>query len=138
MAIQQAAEAAGTIDVLVNNMGWGDPSLFLDTDPSRWDRMWRLNLGATIGCSHAALSLMRARRQGAIVSIASDAAQGVPNQAVYGAMKSGVVALTKALAKEFGRYGIRVRATPSRPVAALTMSSAMRCASARSHCASWR
>jgi 2-hydroxycyclohexanecarboxyl-CoA dehydrogenase len=110
IAVQQAAETAGTLDVLVNNMGWGDPSLFLDSDPARWDRMWRLNLGATIGCSHAALALMRARRQGAIVSIASDAAQGVPNQAVYGAMKSGVVALTKALAKEFGRYGIRVNA----------------------------
>lgn len=109
-AIQQAAENAGTIDVLINNMGWGDPSLFLDSDPTRWDRMWRLNLGATIGCSHAALALMRQRHRGAIVSIASDAAQGVPNQAVYGAMKAGIVTLTKALAKEFGRYNIRVNA----------------------------
>src|SRR6476646_1392642 len=66
LAIQEAGETAGTIDVLVNNMGWGDPSLFLDSDPARWDRMWRLNLGATIGSSHAALALMRARRQGAI------------------------------------------------------------------------
>jgi NAD(P)-dependent dehydrogenase (short-subunit alcohol dehydrogenase family) len=108
--IERAAESAGTIDVLVNNMGWGDPSLFLDSDPARWERMWKLNLGATIGCSHAALVLMRKRRQGAIVSIASDAAQGVPNQAVYGAMKAGIVALTKALAKEFGRYNVRVNA----------------------------
>ena len=43
-AIAQAAEAAGGIDVLINNMGWGDPSLFLDSGPVRWDRMWRLNL----------------------------------------------------------------------------------------------
>jgi NAD(P)-dependent dehydrogenase (short-subunit alcohol dehydrogenase family) len=97
----------GRIDVLVNNFGWGDPGLLLDTEAGQWDALWRMNLGATIGCSQAALADMRSRRRGAIVSIASDAAQGVPNQSVYGAMKGGVVTFTRAIAREFGRYNIR-------------------------------
>ncbi|MGE0667433.1 MAG: SDR family NAD(P)-dependent oxidoreductase [Sphingomonadales bacterium] len=103
-------KARGRIDVLVNNMGWGDPGLLLQTRPEQWDRLWRLNLGATIACSHAVLAGMKERRGGALVALASDAAQGVPNQSVYGALKSGVIAFTKAVAREFGRYGIRANA----------------------------
>ena len=105
--IRDIVDELGPIDVLVNNFGWGDPGLLLTTNSEQWDRLWRLNLGATIGCSHAALANMKDRRRGAIVNIASDAAQGVPNQSVYGAMKAGVVTFTRAIAREFGRYGIR-------------------------------
>jgi len=100
----------GAIDVLINNVGWGRPALFLNTDAAHWERMWRLNLGTTVGCTHAALEYMRKRRRGNVVSIASDAAKGEPNQAVYGAMKAGVVSLTRALAVEFGRYNVRLNA----------------------------
>jgi len=106
-AIAAVLDLCGKIDVLVNNFGWGDPGLLLDTEAGQWDALWRMNLGATIGCSHAALGAMRSRRRGAIVSIASDAAQGVANQSVYGAMKGGVVTFTRAIAREFGRYNIR-------------------------------
>lgn len=105
--IHDIVQELGAVDVLVNNFGWGDPGLLLTTSSDQWDLLWRMNLGATIGCSHAALASMKDRRRGAIVSIASDAAQGVPNQSVYGAMKSGVVTFTRAIAREFGRYGIR-------------------------------
>lgn len=105
--IRQIHDTEQRIDVLVNNFGWGDPGLLLSTDSAQWDRMWRMNLATTIACSHSALSGMRARRQGCIVSLASDAAQGVANQAVYGAMKAGVVAFSRAIANEFGRYNIR-------------------------------
>ncbi len=100
-------EGEGGIDALINNFGWGDPGLLLATVPEQWDRLWRMNLGATIGCSQAALGDMKKRQKGAIVSIASDAAQGVPNQSVYGAMKGGVITFTKSVAQEFGRYNIR-------------------------------
>jgi len=105
--IERAIAAFGRIDVLVNNFGWGDPGLLLNTTSAQWDRLWHLNLEATIACSQAALFDMKARRAGAIVSLASDAAQGVANQSVYGALKAGVVAFTKSIANEFGRYGIR-------------------------------
>ncbi len=95
------------VDVLINNFGWGDPGLLLNTDSAQWDLMWRMNLGTTIACSHAVLADMKVRKQGAIVSLASDAAQGVANQSVYGAMKAGVVSFTRAIANEFGRYNIR-------------------------------
>jgi NAD(P)-dependent dehydrogenase (short-subunit alcohol dehydrogenase family) len=109
-AMQTVLDAYGQVDVLVNNFGWGGPGLLLTTDSAHWDQMWRMNLGATIACSHAVLSDMKVRRRGSIVSIASDAAQGVPNQSVYGAMKAGVAAFTRAIAKEFGRYQIRANA----------------------------
>jgi NAD(P)-dependent dehydrogenase (short-subunit alcohol dehydrogenase family) len=109
-AMRTVLDAYGSIDVLVNNFGWGGPGLLLTTDGAHWDLMWRMNLGATIACSHAVLSDMKARKRGAIVSLASDAAQGVPNQSVYGAMKAGVVAFTRAIAKEFGRYEVRANA----------------------------
>jgi NAD(P)-dependent dehydrogenase (short-subunit alcohol dehydrogenase family) len=108
--IERAIAGFGHVDVLVNNFGWGDPGLLLGTSPDRWDRLWRMNLEATIACSQAALFDMKARRAGAIVSLASDAAQGVPNQSVYGALKAGVIAFTKAIAREFGRYQVRANA----------------------------
>jgi 2-hydroxycyclohexanecarboxyl-CoA dehydrogenase len=106
-AMRTVLDAYGRVDVLVNNFGWGGPGLLLNTDSAHWDLMWRMNLGATIACSHAVLPDMKARKGGAIVSLASDAAQGVPNQSVYGAMKAGVVSFTRAIAKEFGRYEVR-------------------------------
>src|SRR5690606_30864101 len=72
-AIRGIVQDLGPIDVLVNNFGWGDPGLLLTTSSEQWDRLWRMNLGATLGCSHAALADMKDRRQGAIVSIASEA-----------------------------------------------------------------
>ncbi len=106
-AIEHAIEAFDGVDVLVNNFGWGDPGLLLNTTSEQWDALWRMNLNCTIACSQAALADMKYRQCGNVVSLASDAAQGVPNQSVYGALKAGVVSFTKAIAKEFGRYNIR-------------------------------
>ncbi len=105
--INDAIDVNGGIDVLVNNFGWGDPGLLLSTTPEQWDALWRMNLNCTIACSQTALAHMKAHQKGNIVSLASDAAQGVPNQSVYGALKAGVVAFTKAIANEFGRYKVR-------------------------------
>ena len=109
---QAAADAAGAdlgpIAVLVNNVGWNGPAgFFLDLPPERWEQAYRLNVYPTLNATRAVLPGMVERRDGTIVSIASDAGFGEFRMADYGPMKAGVMAFTRIIAKEYGRYGIR-------------------------------
>jgi len=111
-AAAAAVEAdLGPVGVLVNNVGWNGPAeFFLDLTPERWDQAYRLNMFPTFNATRAALPAMVERRGGAIVSISSDAGFGEFRMADYGAMKAGVMAFTRTIAKEYGRYGIRANA----------------------------
>jgi len=101
----------GAIHVLVNNVGWnGKAEFFLNLSPDRWQKAFQLNLFSTLNVTHAVLPRMVEQRAGSIVSIASDAAFGEFRMADYGAMKAGVLAFTRTIAKEYGRYGIRANA----------------------------
>ena len=98
----------GASDVLVNNVGWnGKAEFFLNLPPDRWQKAFQLNLFSTLNVTRAVLPGMVDRRGGAIVSIASDAGFGEFRMADYGAMKAGVLAFTRTIALEYGRYGIR-------------------------------
>jgi NAD(P)-dependent dehydrogenase (short-subunit alcohol dehydrogenase family) len=98
----------GPVSVLVNNVGWNGPAeFFLDLPPERWDQAYRLNMFPALNATRAVLPAMVERRSGAIVSIASDAGFGEFRMADYGAMKAGVMAFMRTIAKEYGRYGIR-------------------------------
>lgn len=98
----------GPVVTLVNNVGWnGLASFFLDLGPERWDKAYRLNLFPTFNATHAVLPAMVERREGSIVSISSDAGFGEFRMGDYGAMKAGVMAFTRTIALEYGRYGIR-------------------------------
>ncbi|HUN51859.1 MAG TPA: SDR family oxidoreductase [Candidatus Sulfotelmatobacter sp.] len=110
-AAAQVEAELGPVTVLVNNVGWnGKAEFFLKLTPERWEKAFRLNLYATFNVTRAVLPLMVERRAGAIVSIASDAGFGEFRMADYGAMKAGVLAFTRTIAKEYGRYGIRANA----------------------------
>jgi NAD(P)-dependent dehydrogenase (short-subunit alcohol dehydrogenase family) len=110
-AIEDALPAFGGIDVLVNNFGWGEPRPLLESTGEYWDRLWRMNLECTVACSQRALREMKSQGRGSIVSLASDAAQGGAGPfGVYGALKAGVIALTRSIAREFGRDGVRANA----------------------------
>lgn len=101
----------GPIESLVNNVGWnGHQEFFLDLGPERWEKSFRLNLFSHFAMTHAVLPNMVARKRGNIVSISSDAAFGDYKVSDYGAMKAGVLTFTRAIAKEYGRYGIRANA----------------------------
>lgn len=111
-ATQAAARAVesdlGPVAVLVNNVGWnGRASFFLDLTPERWEQAFRLNMFPTFNATRAVLSAMVERRDGAIVSISSDAGFGEFRMGDYGPMKAGVMAFMRTIAKEYGRYGIR-------------------------------
>lgn len=106
-AFSEIAERFETVDVLVNNVGWHHPAWFSDLSDQVIDRTVDLNLMTTIYCTRAVIPLMRANGGGSVVSMASDAAFGEMRASVYGAAKAGVIALSKGLAREFGRDNIR-------------------------------
>ena len=107
--VGQAVAAFGAVHVLVNNVGWTIDRLFMNKEREEWEREVRLNLWSPINCIHAVLPSMMEQESGAIVSISSDAGRmGEYREAVYSACKGGVIALSKSIAREMGRYGIRL------------------------------
>jgi 2-hydroxycyclohexanecarboxyl-CoA dehydrogenase len=100
----------GPIEALVNNVGWTQELAFLDPDArSQWEREVQINLWGTINCTRAVLDGMVERQRGSVLSMSSDAGRiGEFRQGVYSACKGGIIALTKSVAREVGRFGIRV------------------------------
>lgn len=107
--VEQTVAAFGSVDVLVNNVGWTIDRLFLEKPRAEHEKEVQVNLWSPINCIHAVLPYMIERQAGAIVSISSDAGRmGEYREAVYSACKGGVIALSKAIARETGRYGLRL------------------------------
>jgi 2-hydroxycyclohexanecarboxyl-CoA dehydrogenase len=107
--VREVEGRTGAVDVLVNNVGWTLDRLFVEKERAEWEKEVQINLWGMINCTRAALDGMIARKAGAIVSLGSDAGRmGEFREAVYGACKAGVIALTKSVAREVGRHGIRL------------------------------
>lgn len=110
--VEAVVKAAGAVDVLYNNAGifWtGHDGRLTDISEEDWDRVIAINLKSVYLFSKFAIrSMMAAGRGGAIVNTGSSAAQiGIPDCDAYTATKGAIVQLTKSLAVEYGRYGIR-------------------------------
>lgn len=107
--IKKAKDEFGKIDVLVNNVGWDLLQLFTETTPEFWDKVVTLNYRSDLNCIKSVLPHMIEQKGGSVVSISSDAGRvGEFKEAVYAGCKAGVIALSKAIAREVGRYGIRL------------------------------
>jgi 2-hydroxycyclohexanecarboxyl-CoA dehydrogenase len=116
-AARAAVAAAGRLDVLVNNAGTDEFGFFTYTTPEQWQRVIGINLMGVLNCTHAALPAMQEARYGRIVSISSEAGRvGSKGSAAYSAAKGGVIAFTKAIARENGRYGITANAIAPGPI----------------------
>ena len=106
---ERTLETFGQIDILVNNAGWTNNALFINKTNEDFEKEIAINLWGPIHCIRAVAPSMMERSYGKIVSIGSDAGRvGEYNEAVYGACKGGVITLSKALAREFGKYGLNV------------------------------
>lgn len=106
---KKTLEMFGKLDILVNNVGWDRLQLFIETTPDFWDRVINLNYKSDLITLKTVLPHMIERKYGRIVSISSDAGRvGEYREAVYSGCKAGVIALSKAVAKEVGRYNITV------------------------------
>ena len=103
-----ATDRHGTVDVLVNNVGWDQFMLFTQTTPELWQKIIQINYVGVLNCTKCVLDIMIPNKAGAIVSISSDASRsGEPREAVYGGVKAAINSFMKTIAKENGRYGIR-------------------------------
>lgn len=122
---QTLLEQNQQVDVLINNAGFGDFGLFVDTDWQRQAQMIQLNIVALTQLTHLCLSGMVQRRQGQILNVASTAAfQPGPYMSVYFASKAYVLSFTEAIADELKGTGVRVMALCPGPTASKFQSSA--------------
>lgn len=107
------ASAGGRIDLWVNNVGDFLFKPLIDTALEEWNHILDSNLTSAFLCCKAVIPHMRTRGGGQIINIGmmhADRLRAVPNTVPYTVAKTGLLILTKSLAKAEGRYGIRVNA----------------------------
>ncbi|MBX3045002.1 MAG: 3-oxoacyl-[acyl-carrier-protein] reductase [Candidatus Kapabacteria bacterium] len=108
-AVGEIAKKEGRIDILVNNAGVTKDNLLIRMSEDDWDFVMDINLKGTFNCIKAVSRTMMGQRYGRIINIGSIVGTiGNPGQANYSASKSGLVGLTKALAKELASRNITV------------------------------
>ena len=109
-AFRQAALANGArVDIVANVAGWGKTEPFVENKPEFWRKLVDLNFLGTVMVTRAFVDGMMERRSGRIVTVASDAGRvGSLGETVYSGTKGGVIAFTKALAREMARYDVTV------------------------------
>jgi 2-dehydro-3-deoxy-L-fuconate 4-dehydrogenase len=100
------------IDVLLNIAGYVHHGTILDCTPEDWSRSFEININSMYRLTCAVLPGMLERGTGSIINMSSIASsiKGVAHRAVYGASKAAVIGLTKAIAADFVRKGIRCNA----------------------------
>ncbi|MCP4383619.1 MAG: SDR family oxidoreductase [Hyphomicrobiales bacterium] len=111
-AVNAAAAGAGPVNVLFNCAGFVHHGTVLTTSDEEWDFSFDINAKAMHRTIRAFLPGMLEREKGAIVNVSSGASsvRGIPNRYVYGASKAAVIGLTKAVAADFIRQGVRANA----------------------------
>lgn len=108
-AIEAIAAQFGGVDILINNAGIGAIGTVADNGDEEWARVLDVNVTGIARVSAAALPWLRKSESAAIVNTCSIAAQsGLPERALYSASKGAVLALTRAMATDHVREGIRV------------------------------
>lgn len=108
-ALQSTQVRFGSLDALANVAAIYPRASVLDVTEEMWDRVMAINLRGLFFCCQAALRIMLPQGRGAIVNVASGAAfRALEAQATYSASKAGVVGLSRVLALECARKGVRV------------------------------
>ena len=109
--VDEVVRQHGRIDILVNNAGITRDGMLMLMPEDDWNDVIAVNLNGVFHAAKAVSSHMISQRSGVIVNVASlSGITGLPGQTNYAAAKGGVIAFTKALAKEVARFGIRVNA----------------------------
>ena len=107
--VNQASDTLGGLDIVVNCAGVIHHAEAGDTTDEQWHHTMNVNLHGTFYVCRAALKLMKRLKEGVIVNIASDAGLSASSHlAAYSASKGAVVQLSRAMAKDYGKHGIRV------------------------------
>jgi 2-keto-3-deoxy-L-fuconate dehydrogenase len=116
--VSDASAVAGVVaggpplDILVNCAGWVHDGTILDCDEAAWDRSFDLNAKGLYRVTKAALPAMLEKGTGSIVNIASivSSEKGAPRRFAYGASKAAIIGMTKSIAADYVKQGIRCNA----------------------------
>lgn len=107
--VKEIISEMGKIDILVNNAYASDRKFFTQSSKADWDKPINVCLYGTLNVSRAVVDPMMARQYGKIVNLVSDAARiGEPHLPIYAAAKAGILAFSRSLAKEVGKYNMNV------------------------------
>lgn len=109
--IESVLKDYGRIDVLVNNAGITEDTLFIRMSDEQWNSVIDTNLNAVFHITQPVVKAMSKQKSGSIINMSSVVGlHGNPAQVNYATTKAGLIGFTKSLAKEYGRRGIRVNA----------------------------
>ena len=109
--VKDAVEKYGRIDILINNAGITQDAFLTRMTDEQWARVINVNLNGVFFCTQAVAEVMMAQGSGVIVNASSIVGlTGNIGQVNYSATKAGLIGMTKTLAKELGRKGVRVNA----------------------------
>ena len=109
--VRDALDRYGKIDVLINNAGIIQDALVSKMTEEQWDKVIDVNLKGPFNCIQAVVEAMMEHGTGEIINVSSIVGlYGNIGQTNYAASKAGIIGITKTLAKELGRKGIRVNA----------------------------
>ncbi|OAI43573.1 short-chain dehydrogenase [bacterium SCGC AG-212-C10] len=114
--VEAAVNHWGRLDILDNNVGIGGAGSVVTVDEDDWDRVMRVNVKGMMLASKYAIPAMAANGSGAIVNISSIAALAPSRLTPYATSKGAVISLTKAMAVDHARDGIRVNCVAPGPV----------------------
>lgn len=107
-AFGRLAAKLGPVDILINNAGVSNHPTLTRTDPAGWRDDVNANLNGAYNCVYAVLPAMCAKRCGVIVNVGSVNGLAALGDPAYSAAKAGMISMTRSLALEYGRYGVRV------------------------------
>lgn len=109
--VQETMEMYGKVDVLINNAGIISDALITNMTEEQWDKVINIDLKGPFNCIQAVIEAMEKHETGEIINVSSIVGlYGNIGQTNYSAAKAGLIGMTKTLAKELGRKGIRVNA----------------------------
>jgi 3-oxoacyl-[acyl-carrier protein] reductase len=115
--VEEAREAYGPVEILVNNAGFLQQKRFVDLTVEDFDRMIAVHLRGTFLCTREVIPEMLSRGSGIVVNVASQLGQiGGVELCHYSTAKAGIIGLTKALAREVSAQGVRVNAVAPGPI----------------------
>ncbi len=129
--VKQAVDTFGRLDIVVNNAGILRDRMVFNMSEEEWDAVIAVHLKGHFNLTRHACVVFRQQRSGVIVNTSSESGLGNMGQINYSAAKEGIIGMTRTVARDMGRYGVRCNAIRPRAATRLTISDDMRAAAER-------